>query len=186
MYTPALLTDLLEAACLIAPSPGTSATVSANDAVVEATLGRPHDFDVDGVLTPALLALRSNAEVWGQASTQRLVAFCVGELERRVATVPVPPSTWSRNARLSHNCEDCAMLSRFLLAPDVSTYDFNASEARRRHIQSVVEQSNVDVHLTTVRTGSPYSLRATKNHASHERAVAACKLARQHLALLKA
>lgn len=70
---------------------------------------------------------------------------------------------------LECTCRDCRALGAFLIAPDQKQWRLKAVQDRRTHVEQSVGRVACDLDLTTERRGSPHTLVATKNQASHER-----------------
>src|SRR4051812_10380947 len=137
-------------------------------------LAWPKSYDQDGVLIPAVVDLvgarsaRSSRAV-GLSAVERLRTAALAHLRARIAEPLEAPNDWRRNSQLPCSCPDCRDLARFLDDPAQKTWTLKAAEARRGHVEATIRQAGSDLDVATDRTGRPYTLVCTKNHASYER-----------------
>lgn len=153
-----VVTTLLAAFARVEP---TGSDPSLLDRATRHLLDHPGRYPIEAVLIPAALqlgrtvpTLRDHLRTW---------------LDARIAEPLAPPSDWTRAADVGCTCTDCASFARFLADPVARTWSVAAAERQRRHIEGRVRGCDVD--LETIREGSPYTLRATKNQRSYERRV---------------
>ncbi|CAG8978430.1 hypothetical protein HYALB_00013248 [Hymenoscyphus albidus] len=87
---------------------------------------------------------------------------------RWVKPEPEPPTNWIR-PRVACRCGDCLGLNRFLQSPNEEVGKFPMAEKRRFHMTNVL-QSVGGYKLTTLTSGSPYTLEVTKTLFQYEEA----------------
>ena len=105
---------------------------------------------------------------------------CLAYLESCLSLPLAAPTDWTREA--SFECSssswrkndkvDCEALKRFMLDPQETSWNFAAAEDRRNALGRIVQQAKLDVDITTIKSGRPYTLRFVKTQASYERNVA--------------
>ena len=59
-----------------------------------------------------------------------------------------------------------------MLAPNETSWNLVASADRRDPLANIANQAKLDVSMTTLKSGRPYTLGLVKTPASHERKVA--------------
>jgi hypothetical protein len=139
---------------------------------IDYLLAWPKVYSPDDVLIPAALAFAESPEAATWPAVARLPAACLAHLRARVAEPLEAPRDWARVNPLRCGCDDCRSLGRFLTDPDEREWRLKAVAARRGHIEGNVRTTPCDLDLTTERRGSPHTLIARKNQASHERRTA--------------
>lgn len=107
---------------------------------------------------------------------------CQAELEKRVAVAPKKPSDFRRAAARSCKCNDCQALAEFLTDPQKSQARFPLAQARRLHLQGVIDGNRCDCTYVTERRGNPHTLVCTKTTASFDAAREIYDQDRKHLA----
>jgi hypothetical protein len=133
-------------------------------------LERSKTYDADTVLIPAGLAL-GHLVAAGVKAAIRLREACIAHLRARIAEPLAPPADWTRNSKLTCNCQHCGELGNFLADATSKSWIFKAIQAKRGHVEATIRQSNCDLNTATIRRGSPHILECTKNQASYERRV---------------
>ena len=99
----------------------------------------------------------------------RWLSTCRHELQERTAEAPQPPTDYRRDDRLSCNCADCQVLSRFLANPVERECRMPLNKERRRHLHQIIDGNRCDLAHVTARQGRPYTLVCRKTTASYER-----------------
>jgi hypothetical protein len=127
----------------------------------------PRDY-VNDYLRPAL----ARRNYHPSTLSHKLIAVVIEDLKQRTNNEPMPPTDWSRELDPAHKSNNAFWNSQvvpFLLSPTQSSLDYRAKESDRSSLESVVEQAKVDLNMQTIKTGTPYTLRLTKNTASHDK-----------------
>lgn len=139
-------------------------------------------FPMDDSLIPVVI-LAASAEDYPPETLALLQQQCLAYLEACIAVPLTAPADWTREAdfkctNLWHrNSEaDCEALKRFMLDPHETSWDFVAAAERRDPLTSLAKNANLDVSMTTITKGRPYTLRFVKNQASYDRKVMQRKL----------
>jgi 2OG-Fe(II) oxygenase superfamily len=104
-----------------------------------------------------------------QPAASRLLEHCLDELRAATARPINPPKDWTRGAKITCQCEDCGMLSRFLSDSAQQVARFPLRKDRRQHLHQQIEKHRLDLTHVTHRVGSPQTLVCTKTQASYER-----------------
>ena len=94
---------------------------------------------------------------------------CIAHLRSRIAEPLTPPADWKRAGKVTCDCARCGELSRFLVDPARSTWQFKAAQPDRTHVENMIRNVRCDVDFRTLRQGSPHVLVCAKNQASYER-----------------
>jgi hypothetical protein len=136
---------------------------------IERLLAWPKTYGPDDVLVPAALALAKRADSKSWPAAARLREASLDHLRRRIALPLEAPRDWTRANPLKCACADCRALGAFLVQPDQQQWRLKAAQDRRTHVEQDVRSAACDLDLTTERRGSPHTLVATKNEASHRR-----------------
>lgn len=130
-----------------------------------AKISRPY---VNEVLVPLLLA----KECPQNRFTELLREACLADLEERTAVKPAPPSNWRRKTpQLKYYKEVWDLLRPFLSSPTQTTFDYAARQDLRSRVESALRSVEIDLQATTIRQGSPHTLRLTKTQAAYEKAL---------------
>ena len=132
-------------------------------------LAWPLTYTPDAVLVQAALAFAKQAESMAWPAISRLREAALDHLRSRIALPLEAPRDWSRTNPLKCTCDDCRELGAFLIDPHQQQWRLRAAQNRRTHVQESVRNAPCDLDLATERRGSPHTLVATKNQASHER-----------------
>jgi hypothetical protein len=157
--------------------------------LVEHSLAKPEKYPLRAVHVTALTALQPWLEKHVTKPCPALshwLAACRTQLEALTAQAPQPPADFRRAASLACKCADCGELKRFLEDAHESVHRFRAVEARRRHLEAIIQQHHCDLDLTTERRGSPHTLVCTKNRASYLAQLRTFQLDQEHLATIRA
>jgi hypothetical protein len=160
--TPEATVDVLDALEAIAPALALDA--------VDTVLAWPATYDADAVLVPA--AIKLAGRTGPLASARRLIGAAKGHLRARIALPLDPPADWRRESRLTCACERCADLARFLDDPAQDIWTLRAVQGERSHVETTILNSRPDLHVATLKKGSPHTLICTKTQASYEGRVA--------------
>lgn len=158
---PGFVVDLLTATSRIEVGLATRA--------IEHLLARPKTYGPDDVLVPAALSFAKLVESMAWPALGRLREAALDHLRQRIAQPLDAPRDWTRTNPLKCTCADCHGLGAFLVAPDQQQWRLKAVQDRRTHVEQSVRSAACDLDLTTERHGSPHTVVATKNQASHER-----------------
>ena len=126
----------------------------------------------DRMLPEALGELYKIEQVSGTDAYRLLWRQSVDILLRRSSTPPEKPSNWTIDADIPCTSDLRAELQAFCLNPNRRTQSFRVAKDLRRHIQQTIDVLDLDINYVTVRKGSPYRLKCTKNRYSHKRRLA--------------
>lgn len=96
-------------------------------------------------------------------------AHCTKDLTTRLNTPARADDDWSITTPIGCSCKLCAMLTRFLRAPDKVRFEWPLAQAQRAHVHGIVESRDLPVTHQTRRTGRPYTLVLEKTAAVFER-----------------
>lgn len=141
-------------------------------------LAQRQRFPMDDKLIPAVL-LAASAPDCPTTVLALLHQQCLAYLEANIAVPLAAPTDWTREADFEcqgRDSADCQTFKRFMLDPNQSSWDFAAAENRRRALGHIASHHQIDVNMTTITKGRPYTLRFVKTQASYERKVAQRKL----------
>ncbi len=139
--------------------------------VLDYFLAWPDIYAMDKILVPVALQLTETVNSRELLVVERLRNAVKKHLQARIAEILEPPADWRRDSEISCACKDCAELRVFLDDPEQSKWSFKAAEARRKHIQSLIQRHRCDVSCKTLRVGSPHNLVCSKNQDSYQRRV---------------
>lgn len=142
-------------------------------------LAQRQRFPMDERLIPAVL-LAAQASDHPPVVLALLQQQCLAYLESCLSLPLAAPTDWTREASFEcsssswrkDNNADCEALKRFMLDPQETSWNFAAAEDRRNALGRIVQQAKLDVDITTIKSGRPYTLRFVKTQASYERNVA--------------
>lgn len=112
------------------------------------------------------------------------LSTCRRELQERTAKAPQAPTDYQRDDKLSCNCPDCQVLSRFLANPVERECRMPLNKERRRHLHQIIDGNRCDLTHVTERQGRPYTLVCRKTTASYERACATFERDKRNLSRL--
>jgi hypothetical protein len=91
------------------------------------------------------------------------------QLETATASVPQPPSDWTRKSNVSCQCRYCGQLKDFLMDRDAEVGRIPAREDMRSHVIQEIERQQLDVVHSLEKRGSPFTLVLKKTQASFRR-----------------
>jgi hypothetical protein len=142
-------------------------------------LAQRQRFSMDDSLIPAVL-LAAQASDYPPEVVALLQQQCLAYLESCIAIPLAAPTDATREANFACSSSswrkndqvDCEALKRFMLDPQETSWNFAAAEERRNALAKVAQQAKLDVSMTTLKSGRPYTLRFVKTQASYERKVA--------------
>ncbi|MCX7099010.1 MAG: 2OG-Fe(II) oxygenase [Methylococcales bacterium] len=134
-------------------------------------LAWPVVYDMDKVLVAAALSLTEAEGSRHLPVVVQLRTAVMAHIHLRVAMTLQPPADWRRDSQISCTCPDCTALRLFLGDPVQPTWYLKAAEARRKHVEHIIQKHQSDVTISTERIGSPHKLVCTKNKASYQRRV---------------
>lgn len=116
------------------------------------------------VMVPQLLMEKTESGLH-----QHLLDFCTSYLLDRAHNKPQPPADWSRPLPDTKKNEQIwEMLKPFMESPDEQVLDYKKRMAEREAVEDAIRKEKVDLTTTTIRKGSPHTLRITKNQASYQ------------------
>jgi len=141
------------------------------DQAVARFLALPSLYDMDLLLVPAAVLLKSSVKDPEPSAVKVLREAALAHLEARIALPLEPPADWVRPAAIACKCGHCRALIRFLAAPDQPVWQFKANEPDRQHVTHSIQRAQSDLDLATDKRGRPYTLICTKNQASFLRRV---------------
>lgn len=131
-------------------------------------------FPMDDSLIPAVI-MAASADDCPSLVVGLLQQQCLAYLESCIGEPLVAPADWTRAANFEcpgRDKVDCEALKQFLLDPNQSSWAFAAAESRRNALAHIANHQQLDVKLTTLKSGRPYTLHFVKTQASYERKVA--------------
>ena len=137
-----------------------------NDLVVERlTSTLPRDY-VHEVVAPILLSGKHQRGAIFDALDQIIIQ----QLQKWTKIKPTPPENWSRAVPKDkdYNNKTWEMLRSFLESPTQQSYDYTKNENYRQSLASIVNGVTIDLKMTTIKIGRPYTLRLTKTQANYE------------------
>ena len=145
---PGVIVDLLTAVSLI--------DAESADRAVAQLLAWPKAYGLGEVILPALRRLVAPAKMQTHPAVERLRARAIEHLRARTALPLEAPRDWARAGALDCGCGHCRELSRFLLDPARSTWNYKAAELARSHLELSIRRAACDVDCTTDKRGRPY------------------------------
>lgn len=148
----------------------TTEETSLAHAVVEHVLAHEVAYPPDRLVRPALSVLfaQHGRKVLESPGFEQLQRAVVSFLEARSGQPLEAPRDWTREAKLSCRCEDCAALATFLADAKVPQWRLRAALERRKHVERQIRHDGCDLDGTTERRGSPHTLVCTKNQRTYE------------------
>jgi hypothetical protein len=122
------------------------------------------DF-INTVLVPVILDFEKETPL-----SKALLSFSKNELQERVDNQPQPPANWTRPVPEDRrNARIWQMLAPFLQSPTEQVFDFRRNQQERNELEAAIQQAKIDLYTETIKKGSPYTLRITKNQAAYEK-----------------
>ncbi|MCG8319829.1 MAG: hypothetical protein MI921_10035 [Cytophagales bacterium] len=114
---------------------------------------------------------KTTGKAQGMLAAQ-LRAFCIGSLEERVANKPSPPGNWTRPIPVKGDqYEEWKLLSAFMASPTEHVFELKKNQEYRERMERIIKHSSVNLTCETIRKGSPYTLKLTKNQNSYEKSM---------------
>ena len=145
-------------------------------------LAQRQRFPMDDRLIPAVV-LAAQANDYPPVVLALLQQQCLAYLDSCISSPLAAPADATREANIEcsklwhkDGKADCEALKRFMLDPNETSWNFVASADRRDPLANIANQATLDVSMTTLKSGRPYTLRFVKTQASYERKVAQRKL----------
>lgn len=100
----------------------------------------------------------------------QLREFCMSNLKDRIANKPNPPVTFTRYVpNGKHN--QWELLRAFMASPVDRVYEYRKNQNYRDQLESMIKSSSVDLTCETIKKGTPYTLKLTKNQNSYEKSL---------------
>ncbi|MCC5815624.1 MAG: 2OG-Fe(II) oxygenase [Leptospira sp.] len=116
------------------------------------------------VLIPCLLSEKTNSKL-----CRLLLNFCQLFLQQRVDKKPQPPVNWIRPIPdCNFNNHIWKKLQPFMDSPDEQVMDLKMLKEERKNVEYAILDAKVDLETTTIKKGSPHTLRITKTQATYE------------------
>ena len=109
---------------------------------------------------------------------------CMEELQSRLDQPPRRQNDWSIPAPVHCRCDLCKQLSRFLVNPKRTLFEWPLAKQKRRHIHGIISEHALPVTHETLRTGRPFTLVLEKTQALFETDAAERKTWKRELAWL--
>ncbi|MCC5931337.1 MAG: hypothetical protein JJU28_18960 [Cyclobacteriaceae bacterium] len=101
--------------------------------------------------------------------TKRLLQMCKNDLQNRVDNKPQPFTDWAREMPKSVRYKDqWSLLKDFMKSPTISVFDYKKVQYERGLMEDAIRSVKVDLEMETLKSGSPHTLRITKNQKSYE------------------
>ena len=101
----------------------------------------------------------------------RLREFCEASLKERAANKPSPPGDWTRSMPVDNRYEELKLLSAFMASPTASVFEYRENQEYRKQMERIIERFSLDLTCETIKRGSPYTLKLTKNQNSYEKSM---------------
>jgi hypothetical protein len=144
-----------------------AAIVDASDVHAGAVERLCRDDSLLGCATGVLRATPRSQ--WAAVGVDALAAHCRAILGTRLARPERSRDDWSIDLPAGCECDLCAALRAFLMAPSRRTYEWPLAKDGRRHVHQRVDAAELPVQHQTRRAGRPYTLILTKTDALFER-----------------
>jgi len=140
--------------------------------VLEAIVHKASRMYVNDVLCQALIQYFNTGADAPEMLALQLREFCIASLKERIANKPSPPNTWTRPIPIKKGRhEEWESLRAFMASPLERVYEYRKSQSYRDQLESMIKNSSVDLTCETIRKGSPYTLKLTKNQNSYEKSL---------------
>ncbi len=114
-----------------------------------------------------LMALIDDCET---SSRQKLLNYLYAGLQKESDGGLRQPDDWSIQEKITCECEDCAVLTRFLESRCEKEKIWPLAQGRRQHIHQAIQSLNIPVTHETQHTGSPHKLILIKTEKLHSQA----------------
>jgi hypothetical protein len=126
------------------------------------------------MLLPCLIEVvragsKLDASVRTAAGLDVIVEHCADLVEARLARPPRAEDDWSVDLPSGCDCDLCRTLTTFLADATARTLEWPLVQARRRHVHSRIDASELPVRHQTRRSGRPYTLVLIKTANLFER-----------------
>lgn len=142
------------------------------DRILEAIVHKASRTYVNDTLCQALIQYFKTETKDPGMLALRLKAFCIACLKERVANMPSPPSDWTRPIPVnSDGYEEWKLLSAFMASPTEYVYEYRKNQDYRERMERIIKNSSADLTCETIRKGSPYTLKLTKNQNSYKKSM---------------
>lgn len=99
-----------------------------------------------------------------------MLRFCRTYLQKKVDDKPSPPKNWTREIPSTKDSKIWGFLSSFMQSPTQQEFLYKRTKEFRSHMEEVIKKSTVDLAMTTIRKGSPHTLKITKTQGAYDRA----------------
>ncbi|MFN0203750.1 MAG: 2OG-Fe(II) oxygenase [Bacteroidia bacterium] len=124
---------------------------------------------VNGLLVNTLL---QNQEAKHTPLFQQIYQICEQDLVARTTKEPQPLPNWTREVPVSNSAfqqKIWNMLSSFLLSPTEQIFNYTKAQTERTEMESAIKSVVIDLEMTTLTKGRPYTLQLKKNNATYNR-----------------
>lgn len=140
----------------------------------------------DRLVGCAIAVLRATPRSqWAGVGLDVVATHCRAILDTRLARPERSGDDWSIDLPDGCECDLCAALRAFLVAPSRRTYEWPLAKERRRHVHQRVDAAELPVKHQTRRVGRPYRLILTKTDALFEREAQQRRRCQEELAWLE-
>lgn len=140
----------------------------------------------DRLVGCAIAVLRATPRSqWAGVGLDVVATHCRAILDTRLARPERSGDDWSIDLPDGCECDLCAALRAFLVAPSRRTYEWPLAKERRRHVHQRVDAAELPVKHQTRRVGRPYTLILTKTDALFEREAQQRRRCQEELAWLE-
>lgn len=130
--------------------------------------GRPHSYDLDTLVVPALSGLcRARNPDVVRTSLEALWNMAVSHLGERARRPLGDPDDWSLDVEIRCHCENCRKLQAFVRSPTERELRIPLAKEKRRHLHNVA--SGKDLSTSTIRSGRPFTWVCQKNATGYQR-----------------
>ncbi len=126
---------------------------------------------VNDVLAPVLVVSTDYKQT---PLYQKIYAFCMEDLEKRVNNEPEPLPDWTREIppHSSYEAIQWNILRNFMASPTQQTFELRAIKAERGALESAIasyiRNGTVDLKMETITKGSPHTLVITKTQKGYQ------------------
>lgn len=91
------------------------------------------------------------------------------DLIKRTNVKPTPPENWTRSFPKSNIYQnELEKIRSFLASPTQQVYDYSKRESDRKQMARAIRSVTIDLKMTTIKRGSPHTLRLTKTQSAYE------------------
>ncbi|MFT6321709.1 MAG: hypothetical protein ACJAT4_002639 [Granulosicoccus sp.] len=123
---------------------------------------------VNEILTPSLLSKKNQDKHLNNS----LYLTVTEDFISRTTTKPTPPKTWERafpKKFNSHHQKEWNALRSFLASPTKKVFNYTQNQSERDSMTSAIRNVTIDLAMTTIKKGRPYTLRITKTQSAFEK-----------------